>query len=174
MVAPDGLARSCAVQFLPSGEVQIAWQLFSEPAATKPVPTGTAAAAKEPAPPLVSPFTQFFRSADHHRATRAWPLLPSLPTTRYPPGPAATPRNCAPLPARSVRAGWGVHVTPSGDQKSTGPAVPFSFIDPTAIQPDGPSATEVSCPVRPASAAADTRDQVPSVACRQTAGWASA
>ena len=91
--------------------------------------------------------------------------------------PAGARRDAKELRAASREVGeggCGVHVTPSGDQKTTGSAVPFSFIDPTAIQPDGPSATEVSCPVRPASAAVDTRDQVPSVACRQTAGWASA
>src|SRR6185437_13004435 len=173
LVAPDGLARSYSVQCWPSAESQIVWQPAMEPTATKPLFTAAAAVAFAGVPVPVA-LIQFFRSADHQKAARSLAPLPCLPTTRYPPGPAATPRNCAPAPAMPVRAGSGDHATPSGDQKTTGSSVPFSFADPTAIQPDVSLATAVRFPVSPPRAAVDTSDQVPLGACRHTAGWASA
>ena len=58
------------------------WQPFSEPTATKPAVVATAAVATEPAGLLLAPFTQFFRSLDHHRATACCLPVPCLPTTR--------------------------------------------------------------------------------------------
>src|ERR1700722_7374825 len=171
VVAPDGLVRSCSVHCRPSADVQTVWECAVAPTATKPLPTATAAAATEPVLPLFPLPAQSRRLADHQNEAYAPDPVPCLPTTTYPPGPDAAPRNCASVRASAVSAGSGDQVTPSADQKATGWAGPPSIAEPTAIHPASPWATEVRCPVSPPNMVADTRDHVPPAACRQTAGW---
>jgi hypothetical protein len=109
--------------------------------------------------------------ADHQKEAYVPDPVPCLPTTAYPPGPDATPRNCASVLASAVSASSGDQVTPSADQKAAGLAVPPSIAEPTAIQPAGPWATEVRCPVSPPNMVADAKAHAPPAACRQTAGW---